>query len=477
VIEPEACAAVGGNYVGTDTACAATTACVVLDAPFIMPTGGGVVLDAVVGDLDGEFGPDVAVLSPGSAHVFLNHGADGAGDWLGMVGQTPVRVAPNPGALTLANVRGDSRPDVVFADPSSAAVWILTNDGAGGLSIGGSVMDHRLDRPARITALDGGFYDDLVVAGADDGWWSLWLHDGPGFTIIDQPALGGRVLVLESGDVDADGLEDVIASIVRPVDPMFADLVGAPELPEISILCGDLGGAFQTPIIHDAGCARPSLTLPDMDGDGRRDIVTIGDDGTVGVMFNDAAAPFEVTSDFPANASPRSLDVGDLSGDGLPDVAVASGDAASASIVTVLPGQVEAPLLGDVIEIDMLAPTRAVFVVDLDGDGRDDLLTASDAGFLVARLGAEPAPPPPPAPDPCPADVNDDGEVDGRDLALVMTAVGTCPPDPATCAADVNGDGVVDEADIEAIAAALGPCAGEPPPPTPPGVQTGPTPK
>ena len=62
------------------------------------------------------------------------------------------------------------------------------------------------------------------------------------------------------------------------------------------------------------------------------------------------------------------------------------------------------------------------------------------------------APEPPPAP--LPGDLNGDGVVDMKDLAIVVAALDTSPPsDPR---ADVNGDNMVDVLDLAEIALLIG---------------------
>jgi len=61
----------------------------------------------------------------------------------------------------------------------------------------------------------------------------------------------------------------------------------------------------------------------------------------------------------------------------------------------------------------------------------------------------------PPAPPACPADLNNDGQVNGADLGLLLGAWGVC----SGCAADLNADGQVNGADLGLLLGAWGPCA------------------
>ena len=47
-----------------------------------------------------------------------------------------------------------------------------------------------------------------------------------------------------------------------------------------------------------------------------------------------------------------------------------------------------------------------------------------------------------------PGDLDQDGEVDAFDLAILLGAWGPCPPPPAECPADLNDDGQVGATDL-----------------------------
>ena len=58
----------------------------------------------------------------------------------------------------------------------------------------------------------------------------------------------------------------------------------------------------------------------------------------------------------------------------------------------------------------------------------------------------------------CLGDINEDGVVDGADLALLLGDWGGCPGGGAPCPGDLNGDGVVDGADLAVLLGAWGFC-------------------
>jgi len=58
---------------------------------------------------------------------------------------------------------------------------------------------------------------------------------------------------------------------------------------------------------------------------------------------------------------------------------------------------------------------------------------------------------------PCPADLNDDGVVNGADLAILLAFWGPCPSGPCSIA-DLTGDGAVNGADLTILLGDWGNC-------------------
>jgi hypothetical protein len=57
----------------------------------------------------------------------------------------------------------------------------------------------------------------------------------------------------------------------------------------------------------------------------------------------------------------------------------------------------------------------------------------------------------------CVADIDGDGDVDGSDLAYILSYWGVCD-DPGDCANDFNGDGRINGADLTIILSSWGMC-------------------
>lgn len=199
-------------------------------------------------------------------------------------------------------------------------------------------------------------------------------HPGSFRDPIRQDA-GKDPIALAAGDLDGDGLADLVVANTQTVAGAIADnslslLLSGPQitvvLPPRSLALGK-----RDPL---------DVALADFNGDGRLDIAVAARGGNDVLVFFQTASPanFGPAVAFPLSGEPTCLVATDLNGDGRMDLAVglASGSVAvllQDSIGTAGPGLFRPPvnyLLGG-----YPAQIRAA---DLDGDGRRDLAVAVD---------------------------------------------------------------------------------------------------
>jgi len=222
----------------------------------------------------------------------------------------------------------------------------------------------------------------LAISRISSGSIAVFLHvpmTGRGYQPRVEYGTVRGLDTITSGDVDGDGLPDIIAARADDTsNDVFALLnqTGA-------------AGTFAAPQVLSADFVSRTA-IADMNGDGRADLVlaahalmlSLQAAGTPGTL----AAPATLYTN-PRGGSLGSLAVGDLNGDGLPDVAFADDHA-----VTVLfhGPATDPPAVGN--PLDVFANTRigeipAIAIADLDGDGRNDLaITDPDGNSLVVLL-------------------------------------------------------------------------------------------
>lgn len=277
---------------------------------------------AALADLDGDGDLDAVVSNdrPDRKLLYLN---DGRGYF--QVAGTFGDPAWSTRYVTVAELNGDGRPDLVVANRSSNPAnprpsFVCLNDGRGGFP----VCTPLATQSATIIVAadyDGDGHVDLFVPHRDGGQSLLFWNDGRGgFAGAPTPvgAAPSHTRAAVAADLDGDG---------RP------DLVTGDERAGLFVHRNAGARAFAPPTRVGNGTASPyALGAADLDRNGTVDIV-VGHDNAVGaVHFNDGAragSPLRFTA-VPWNdgkGAVYGLAIGDLDGDGWPDIAAARSDA------------------------------------------------------------------------------------------------------------------------------------------------------
>jgi hypothetical protein len=156
----------------------------------------------VVGDLNGDGKPDIAMSGSSTVEVLLN---DGTGTLLGAKGYA----APF-GNIERADLDGDGKPDLVIG---GNAVDLLHNVGDGTFAVGRKIAD--AGYAFTLADVDGDQKPDLVAPFPDCGGVGVFLNDGAGgFASASYYRVTGYRLGDMSdpavGDVNGDGRPDIV---------------------------------------------------------------------------------------------------------------------------------------------------------------------------------------------------------------------------------------------------------------------------
>jgi hypothetical protein len=300
----------------------------------------------------------------------------------------PVGDGPTSGAA--ADFNGDGNQDLFIADQFGDEATILLGRGDGSFAASSMKLG---DGPIYLEAadLDKDGLLDLAVANLIASTVSILLGNGDGsFKRFREQAVGTAPISLVVVDLDRDGSLDL--AVVND----FCD--------DISLLWGNGDGSF-TPgnRLKDERLANlKSLTFGDFDRDGLPDLAAVAkDSGNLAIFLGSGERDFPRRFLFPLGPGegPTLVRQAELNGDGKADLVVAK-EGGLALFLGFGEGErtfrpavpVELPLAGR-------GSPSALTLLELDGDGKIDLALADRAGnriFLLLGRGDgtfEPLPP------------------------------------------------------------------------------------
>jgi uncharacterized protein (TIGR03437 family) len=291
---------------------------------------------------------------------------------------SPFPAGAAPQSVAVGDFNGDGNPDLVTAN-AGGSVTVLLGDGTGAFLAAANSPFPVGANPASVAVADfnGDGNLDIVTANSGDNTVTVLLGDGTGnFTAAaNSPfAVGTNPNSVAVADFNGDGHPDIVTANTGGND--------------VTVLLGNASGGF-TPAPGSpfaVGLFPQSVAVGDFNGDGKPDLVTAnaGND-TVRVLLGNGLGGFTGGGAFPAGSFPHSVAVMDLNGDGKPDIVAANSGSHS---VTVLLGTGSSggftAAAGSPFAVG--ANPQSVAALDVNGDGKPDLVTANAGDNTVTVL-------------------------------------------------------------------------------------------
>jgi len=311
---------------------------------------------AAVGDLDGDGKPDIVVtngVGDTSVSVYRNTSSGGV---ISFAARQRFSAVNGPYAVAIGDLDGDGKPDLVIANNGGSQLSIYKNISTpGNIAFAARVDINTGTNPYGIAIgdMDGDGKADLVVTTeGTSSALSVLLNTSSGGVMsfgapVNYATLNGSFIVA-IGDLDGDGKPDLAAvDGGQPNSVLVLRNTGSP---------GSL--SFGTAQNFATGSYPVCITLSDVDGDGKPDMVTSDRFGnTVSVLRNTGsvgAIAFDGNKDYAVGVGPIYVAVGDLDGDGRPDIVAANSSDTAVTILQNLVGANVAP------GIDSFVPASGV---------------------------------------------------------------------------------------------------------------------
>jgi FG-GAP-like repeat/Abnormal spindle-like microcephaly-assoc'd, ASPM-SPD-2-Hydin len=308
-----------------------------------------------------------------------------------------------PIAIAVADVNGDSKPDVIVANgctdhtcTDNSVVSVMLGDGNGtfqapiSYASGGAYATN-----VTVADVNGDGKPDLLVTndcagttcvGATTGSVAVLLGNGDGTfqTPVPYSTVGYDPVSVSVGDVNGDGKVDLVVS---------NDCISSSQCNpgSIAVLLGNGDGTFQVPTTtyQTGGFHADLATLADVNGDGKLDVlVAVAFDSTetfgeVGVLLGNGDGTFQPSVLYPTGgAAAYDVAVADINGDGKPDMVVSNtyrkNSNVSETVVGVLLGNGDGTFQTATTYGTGGVQALQLVLKDINGDGKLDVVVTNE---------------------------------------------------------------------------------------------------
>lgn len=359
---------------------------------FILPAGSRP-SGSAAGDLDGDGKPDVVVANgqDGTLWIYQNISTNGSLSGTSFAPPVILSLPGTPSRVVLADLDGDGRLDIITTDVANNRVSVFQNLGSPGVITTNS-FGARVDFPTgqqpfavAVRDLNRDGLPDLVTANSADNTISVLQNTGAAGGITTNSfaahvdfAAGLSPQEVAIGDLDGDGRPDIAAtSIGEGTVYVYQNLSAGGPLTTNS---------FASPVVLTTTGGGEDVAIADVDGDGKPDLLVTGYVPQVISLFQNVSTPGSLATnsfgprlDFSTGGRAHRLALGDLDGDGRPDIAVTTELPSQLVIFQNLstPGSLSANALAAPVALANGWNPAALTMVDLDGDGRPDLVSCA----------------------------------------------------------------------------------------------------
>lgn|GEM_PF-3470662 len=294
-----------------------------------------------------------------------------------------------PQVITVADVTGDGHPDLVAASGPRSAIWLFAGDGKGDFELGrqifaGDIGANLFSKALMAADLDDDGDIDLALPGP---FGELWVFSNPGDGLFGSPVVApvrGFVTGLALADADDQSGQELYVLSYQP------GLIQSFHL--------ERNGRLVPLRVQESISRSDRQTLADLNGDCVEDfLLQVGSGDRVTIQYGYGQGAFGPPVFERLGRELAWATAGDTDQDGRDDLIAYAEGSGILLVRRGVPGG-----LGDTEEFAVGGALRDYVLVDLDADGRLDLIGTSDNSSDVLIIwnegdpiepGVAPAPP------------------------------------------------------------------------------------
>jgi len=355
---------------------------------------------AIISDIDGDGKPDMVVITQGNTLSFYrNISANGVISSTSFATKIDVALPYTPQSFRIADINADGKPDIIVVCANDLIT--LRNTSLPGSISMASALDFYSNTivDVSIVDLDGDGRPEIVA-----------LLNGNEYTIYRNTSVNGNAdgtsftptniyittnyapSKIAFGDMDGDGKMDIVVT-TQQITPSPAYGYSSVMVYRNTSSVGSI--SLAAPVTTTVSPYPTALSLSDIDGDGKLDILTAitspgATDSYFDVILNNSTksnlsfgAPVMVT----VGVDGVTFAIGDVDGDAKPDIAVLNRNTVYVYSNTSTTGKVTFAARA---EFGAGLGAAALDIGDLDGDGKADIVVANLSDNTISVLHNDP---------------------------------------------------------------------------------------
>ena len=335
------------------------------------PVGSGPLISVADVNGDGRLDLITGNYNTNTLTVLTNNGLGGFGFY------ATLNVGKSPGSVLAVDVNGDGKLDLISGDYGSSTMTVLTNNGTGVFGFNATLPTGSGPQTIAAADINGDGKPDLICANwTSPGTLTLYTNSGTGvFGFNATLTVGNHPDMVIAADINGDGYVDLITA-------NYSD-------DTLTVLTNNGTGVFGFNATLNVGKTPQWIIATDLNGHGKPDLIcaNVGTN-TLTVLTNNGRGVFGLNATLTVGGRPFSVAVADLNGDGKLDLISGNGGiypTGSGNTLTVLTNNGSGVFSSNATLTVGIAPYW-IATADVNADGKPDLIASNFKDNTVTVL-------------------------------------------------------------------------------------------